>query len=65
MLKFNEVNENMRKGLYLKKGIPDARYNKSYKYTVYYLGSNNICAVCKNLKEVVKVSNNVNNITIN
>jgi len=64
MLKFEEVSKNIKDGLYLKKGVPDARYNSSYKYTLYYTGSNAICAVCKTLKEVIEESNNTNNITV-
>lgn len=45
---------NGHRAQHIKKGVPDARYNKSYKYTVYYCSTNFVAGVYKSLKEIEK-----------
>ena len=37
----------------LKKGVPDARYSSSYKYTLYYPNNFNIAYVGKTIADVI------------
>jgi len=63
-LKFEEVSKQLKKGLYLKRGLPDVRYHSPLKYTLYYTGSNAIAGVYSTLKEVLEANNKINNLTV-